>query len=90
MPGGEVPSGGELFDLLVNGNADQKAIEQAVLKGLESFTETATAEINKLVKANTLGPDVQAEMLELNKTIINQTIEMIKNGPLSPPGSKSE
>lgn len=90
MPAGDAPSGGELFDLIINGNAGQKAIEQAIQKGLESFTETATAEINKLVEANTLGPDVQAEMLELNKTIINQTIEMIKNGPLTPPGSKSD
>ena len=58
------------------------AVEQAIMKGLQSFVETANAEIGKLVKANTLGPDVSAEMLALRKTVIAMTEDAVKNGPL--------
>lgn len=90
MAGDKLPSGGELFQLLVNGDANQQAIEQAIQKGLQSFSETANKEIIKLVEANTVGPDVSSEMQELSKTIINQTIEIIKNSSGSSSSSKSD
>jgi len=90
MASGKVPSSGELFDLMVNGSAAQQAVEQAIQKGLQSFVETADKEINKLVQANTAGPDVAAEMLKLNKSVIDMTISMIKNGPIGPADSKTD
>ena len=83
------PSGADLFNLLASGNEAREAVEQAIQKGLESFVEAAETEIQKLVKANTAGPDVAADMLKLQKTVIDMTISTIKNGPLGPPKSGS-
>ena len=76
------PDPAALFDRIVNGDPTRKAVEQAIQKGLQSFIETATQEITKLVESNTLGPDVKEEMLQLQKAIISMTIDAVKNGPL--------
>lgn len=89
MPEEKIPSSGELFNLIVNGNEAQKAVEQAIQKSLQSFVETADKEIKKLVQANTVGPDVAEDMLKLQKSVIDLTISFIKDGPLGSSNSKS-
>ena len=74
----------EIFDRIMKGNPGLQAVADAIQKAFVVFTETATQEIKKLVEANTLGPDVKAEMTELQKTVIEMTSRAIKEG-LRPP-----
>jgi hypothetical protein len=73
----------EIFDRILKGNPGLQAVAEAIQKALVVFTETATQEIKKLVETNTLGPDVKAEMTELQKTLIEMTSRAIKE--LRPP-----
>lgn len=72
----------EIYKTLLAGFTVQSAVEEAIQKGLKSFVETADAEVNKLVQSNTLPPDVSAEMLALQKAMIEKTIKLIQqSGP---------
>ena len=74
----------EIFDRIMKGNPGLQAVADAIQKAFVVFTETATQEIKKLVETNTQGPDVKAEMTELQKTVIEMTSRAIKEG-LRPP-----
>jgi hypothetical protein len=81
-------SGKEIFDRILKGNPGLQAVAEAIQKALVVFTETASQEIKKLVETNTLGPDVKAEMTELQKTVIEMTIRAIKEWPRLPQENK--
>jgi len=74
--------GGGIVKQMQDAIEARQAVELAIQKGLASFVTTAEGEIEKLIKANTLGPDVSADMLKLQQTAINMTIKAIENGPL--------
>ncbi len=78
MSSADKPDPGVLAEAIVNQNKIMQGIEKAILTGLENFAATAGQEITKLVKNNTLGPDVSAEMTELKKAVIESTIAIIK------------
>ncbi|TNE62644.1 MAG: hypothetical protein EP335_11675 [Alphaproteobacteria bacterium] len=75
-------SGGGMADQIKAAMAAQQAVELAIQKALASFTATAEVEINKLIQANTLGPDVSADMLKMQQAAIDMTIKAIQDGPL--------
>ncbi len=86
MSGSDKPDPGVLAEAIVNQNKIMQNIEKAILTGLENFAATADQEITKLLKSNTLGPDVGAEMTELKKAVIKSTIAIIEAGSLNRSG----
>ena len=72
----------EILDRILNGDPARQAVATAIKNALTEFVETAAGEITKLVKNNTQGTDVAAEMEELQKAVIEMTIKAIKQGPL--------
>lgn len=72
----------EILDRILNGDPARQAVYKAVQNAFQVFAETATKEVKTLVENNTQGPDVKAEMAELEKAVIEMTIKAIKQGPL--------
>jgi hypothetical protein len=54
-------------------------VEVAIQQGLKSFVETADQEIKNLLQTNVVPPDVRTQMQDLQKSVINMTIDIIKN-----------
>lgn len=82
MAADKIPSGGELFERFLHGDPQRQAVEAAIFKGLESFATTSASEIEKIVQANSIDPKSAESMHALHQTIVDQTIAMIKQGPL--------
>ncbi len=73
----------DVIDRILYGDTALKSVEQAIYKALQTFVDSASSEVKKIVETNAPSAEVRKEMEELEKTVIKMTRETIENGPLS-------
>lgn len=73
----ETPSQQQLIDQILYGSSGVKATEAAIQSALKTFTEAATNQVSILVQNNTLYPEMREEMLNLEKRVMEMTLEAI-------------
>lgn len=73
----ETPSQQELLDRILYGSAGVKATEAAIQSALKTFTDATATQVSILVQNNTLYPEMREEMLNLEKRVMEMTLEAI-------------
>ncbi len=71
------PTQEELVNRILYGSPGVKAAEEAVQAALKSFTDATANEIAVLVKNNILYPEMREGMLNLEKRVVEMTMEAI-------------
>ena len=85
------PGQDDLVNRILYGSAGVKTAEEAVQSALKTFIDGTALEVAALVKSNTLFPEMREEMLKMEKSVAEMTIEAINSiGKLPSKYTKSD
>ncbi|MCK9397222.1 MAG: hypothetical protein M0Q44_16755 [Methylobacter sp.] len=73
----ETPSQQELLDRIMYGSSGVKATEAAIQSALKTFTDATANQVSVLIQNNMLYPEMREEMLQLEKRVMEMTLEAI-------------